>query len=469
MRLFGLPIPFTETKAATLAPVSENRGWYRVLESFSGAWQHNIVVDRNLVLSYHAVYACMTLIASDIAKLRVKLVEQDENGIWTETRNAAYSPVLRKPNQYQNRIQFWENWILSKLARGNTYALKVRDNRGVVTKLYILDPMRVMPLVADDGSVFYQLSADNLAALEEDVTVPAREIIHDRMNCLFHPLVGTSPIYAAGVAATQGINIQNNSATFFGNKSRPSGILTAPGAISTATADRLKEAWQANYSGENYGKVAVLGDGLKFEPMAMTAEESQLIEQLKWTAEVVCSTFHVPPYMVGVGTMPTYNNIEALSAQYYSQCLQSLIESAELCLDEGLGLDEPKDGKVLGTEFDLEGLLRMDTQTQYKTIAEGIRGGFLAPNEARKRIDLKPLEGGNTVYLQEQDHSLAALAKRDAGPDPFGKAKTEPAPAAPEAPAANDNSDEQREARSLVRRASLAKRVGLKSIPVRAA
>jgi HK97 family phage portal protein len=439
MRLFGLPVPFTSQKTATLSPVAENRGWYRVLEAATGNWQRNIVVDRNLVLSYHAVYACMTLIASDVAKLRVKLVEKDKNGIWSETTNPAYSPVLRKPNEYQNRIQFWESWVLSKLARGNTYALKVRDGRGVVIKLYILDPTRVMPLVADDGSVFYQLSADNLAALPEDITVPAREIIHDRMNCLFHPLVGTSPIYAAGVAATQGINIQNNSASFFGNRSQPGGILTAPGAISNETAERLKAAWDANYAGENAGKVAVVGDGLTYKPMTMSAEESQLVEQLKWTAEIVCSTFHVPPYKIGVGAMPSFNNVQALNVEYYSQALQAIIEAAELCLDEGL---EMKEG--VGTEFDLDGLLRMDSVTQMDVLEKA--SGVLTIDEKRKKLDLKPTPGGNAVYLQQQNFSLSALAKRDAQADPFGTAK--PEPAVPVAPA-NDNAEELEAAKAM--------------------
>src|SRR5690606_27341874 len=100
---------------------------------------------------------------------------------------------------------------------------KRRDRRNVVVALYVLDPTRVTPMVADDGSVFYQLRTDNLAGLGEDILVPAREIIHDRMNCLFHPLVGTSPIYASGLAATQGLNIQTNSANFFGNRSTPGG------------------------------------------------------------------------------------------------------------------------------------------------------------------------------------------------------------------------------------------------------
>jgi hypothetical protein len=33
--------------------------------------------------------------------------------------------------------------------------------------------------------------------------------------------------------------------------------------------------------------------------------------------------------------MPPYTNVQALNVEYYSQCLQILIEAAELCLDEG--------------------------------------------------------------------------------------------------------------------------------------
>lgn len=399
--------PFRRREKA-LSPVPSRGGWFPLVhESFTGAWQRNIKVDRDAVLAYHAVFACLTLISRDIAKLRIKLVKQDADGIWSEVSRTAYSPVLRKPNSYQTRVQFWESWMLSKLAHGNTYALKVRDNRGVVTQMHVLDPTRVKPLVSDDGSVFYEIQPDNLMAGGEVVTVPAREVIHDRFNTLFHPLVGLSPIYANGLSATQGLNIQNNSVTFFGNASMPGGILSAPGAISDETAKRLKDHWEANYSGRSAGKVAVLGDGLKFEAMATKAVDAQLLEQLKWTADVVCSTFHVPPYKIGIGPMPTYNNIEALNIQYYSDCLQALIEEAEAALDDGLGLD----GVTIGVEFDHENLWRMDTVTQMETLEKA--KSVLTLDERRARLDRKPITGGSTVYLQQQDHSVEAIAARD--------------------------------------------------------
>jgi len=414
-------------------------GWWPIVrEPFVGAWQQNAPATAETVLAHAAVYACVTLIASDIGKLRVKLVAQDADGIWQEIENTAHSPVLRKPNRYQHRIKFYEQWIVSKLIHGNTYAVKQRDQRGVVTALYILDPTCVAPLVAPDGAVYYRVGRDFLAQIESDVVIPQSEMIHDVMVPLFHPLVGVSPIYACGVGAAQGLQIQQNSSRFFMNRAVPSGIVTAPGHIDQDVADELKARWQEAYGGENYGRVAVLGDGLTYEKMSFSATDSQLIEQLKWTAENACTAFHVPPYLIGVGPVPANSSPETLQIQYYSQCLQNLIESIEILLDEGLEMTTNAAGQPIGTEMDLDDLIRMDTATKVKASSDAIKGGGMAPNEARARyLDLGPVPGGAMPYLQQQNYSLEALAKRDAGADPFGQAK----PAAPppaEPPPADD-------------------------------
>ncbi|WP_417585122.1 phage portal protein [Pelagibacterium sp.] len=425
MRLFGLDIQRTP-REKTLNSVDANRGWWPLIrESYAGAWQQNVEVKAETALSFHATFSCQTLIASDIAKLPIKLVRKDSDGIWVDFESAAFSPVLRKPNGFQNRIQFMENWVLSKLQAGNTYVLKQRDGRGVVTKLFILDPKLVTPLVSDSGDVFYELHTDKLSGVEDRLVVPAREIIHDRFNCFFHPLVGLSPIFANGLAATQGLSIQNNSTIFFQNGSLPGGILTAPGHIEDATAERLKVSWEEKFGGKNRGKVAVLGDGLKFEAMATKAVDAQLIEQLKWSAEVVCSTYHVPPYKIGIGQQPSHNNVQSLNTEYYSQCLQILIESIELCLDEGLNMPVGT-----GTWIDEDELLRMDSATQMDVLEKS--KGKLTPNEQRKRLNAPPKPGGDTVYMQEQDHSLEWLARRDA--QPIEPPTPEPAPPAPPAP-----------------------------------
>src|SRR5262245_59104991 len=110
MQLLGLTITRTRTKATgpppALSPIVGargggwfgDRGWYPVVrESFAGAWQQNIDLRPETILSYGPVWACVSLISQDIGKLRLRLVAQDANGIWTETSSPAFSPVLRKP------------------------------------------------------------------------------------------------------------------------------------------------------------------------------------------------------------------------------------------------------------------------------------------------------------------------------------------------------------------------------------
>jgi HK97 family phage portal protein len=448
MRIFGLPIPFTGEKQKALSSVSEGRGgWFPLIrEPFAGAWQRNMEINCDTASSFHADFACKTLIARDIAKLRVKLTEKDKDDIWSETTNPAFSPVLRRPNDYQTRNQFYECWVLSKLSRGNAYILKVRDNRQVVTGLHVLDPTRVQPLVSDDGEVFYRLSSDNLAGID-DIIVPAREIIHDRMNCLFHPLVGTPPVFASGLSSMLGINAQKASTLLFENSSTPGGIITAPGEISQVEQDRFKSEWETRFLGKNYGRVAVMGGGLKYEKISMTHVEGQLIENLKWSAEVVCSVYHVPPYKVGVGALPSYNNVQALNVEYYSQALQSHIEEIEELLDHALGIA----GSSLGTEFDIDTLLRMDSTTQITAIRDAVGAGVMSPNEGRGKLDLKPVKGGESPYLQQQNYSLAALAKRDAQDDPFAsKAPAAPPPGSEPPPADTADKPEEPTAEKLM-------------------
>lgn len=415
MTILGLTIARTKTlqKGLQLQPLNSRGGWWSIVkEPFLGAWQTNQDIRLDSVLVYSAVFACTTLIAADIGKLCLRLVQRDDNGIWSEVESPAFSPVLRKPNRYQTTQKFIEQWIVSKLIHGNTYVLKERDQRGVVIAMYILDPTRVTPLVATDGAVYYELRRDDLSSLpQEQVTVPASEIIHDTMVALYHPLLGVSPIYACGVAALQGLAIQNNSQKFFTNGSSPGGILTTPNTIPQDVADRLKAYWETNYGGDNIGKVAVLGDGLTYEAMSVNAVDSQLIEQLKWTGETVCTCYHVPPYMVGIGPPPPYANVEPLVQQYYSQCLQSLIVSLEAHLDYGIELH--RNPNKFGTEFDINDLIWMDSATKTKSAGESIRSG-MSPNEVRQRYyGLGPVPGGEQPYLQEQNWPLRLLSARE--------------------------------------------------------
>ncbi|UZA05437.1 phage portal protein [Moraxella bovis] len=409
----------------SLTPVADSggNGWLPIIhEPHTGAWQKNDELKRTDLTNFHAIFACVSLIASDIGKLKMD-TKSVQNGVLLPTKSHAQR-LLRKPNPHQTWQQFAENWITSKLLRGNAYILKERDLFGDIFRLYVLNPDRVKVLVSDRGEVFYQVSHDKLFGLSE-TTVPASEIIHDRFNCFYHPLVGLSPISACAVSAGVGLAIQGSQATLFKNDSRPSGILSVPSAINQAKADEIRQNWRNRYTGANRGDVAVLGDGAKYEPISLSAADTQAIEQLKMTAQTVCSVFHIPPFKVGMGEAKAGQKPSDLNEIYYSDCLQHYIEAIENLLDEHLNLEK-------GTEIiaDLTSLIRMDSMSQMLYLKEGTHSGILSPNEARATLGLPPVVGGESPLMQQQNYSLSALAKRDNSEDPFNaKPKAEPTPA----------------------------------------
>jgi HK97 family phage portal protein len=412
-----------------------------VLESFPGAWQRNIVVDSQKdLLAFAAVQACVSLISDDVATFPLDLVELDDNEIWNKVNVPAYSPVLRRPNRFQTKIQFISYWMTSKLIHGNAYVLKERDARRVVTAMYVLDPRHVLPLISPDSTVYYQVGADVLAGVppsESQSVFPASEIIHDRGPTPFHPLVGVSALYACGTAATQGRRIQANSEQFFANMSRPSGMLTAPGDIDEPTAHRLKTQWENAYGGANLGRTFVGGSDLKYIPLTINAEDAQLIQQLDWTDKNVAMAFKVPPSKIGIRET-TVGNAAQHNQEYYNQALKRHVGDIEALLDDGLGLG-PVYGNRYGVALDVEaGLLWMDSKTQAEVNDIEIKGGALTINEARRLRNRRPVDGGNVPFMQQQMFPVSELAQRG------------PPDAAPVSAPADDDTEDDEEANAML-------------------
>ena len=406
--------------ATTLPPElletsSGGGGWFSlfsgfVAESFAGAWQRNIgAANTPSILAFSAVYACVSIISGDIAKLPLRIMRALPKGGREPHPKHPLDAVLWTPNHYQTRIDFIQQVMVSTLLAGNAYIYLERDARGVVAAMYCLDPRRVTVLVADSGDVFYQVARDKLAGMGADsgiITFPASEIIHHRLMCTEHPLVGVTPLYSAGTSASVGARILMNSGAFFGNQSRPSGILSAPGRIAVETAKALKEQWEQNFSKGNVGRVAVMGDGLKWEPLVMSAIDAQLIDQLRWSVEDVARAFRVPVFLLGDLSKVTYRNSEQMARHYYSGCLQYHIEALEARFDNAFRLSSE-----VFIEFDLDPLLRTEMDVRFEAHKTAIQSGFKTINEVRATEGDAPLKGGDEPLVQIQYVPLSQLGK----------------------------------------------------------
>jgi len=406
MKIFGFDI--SVTKALHSVQGAYRGAWRSILEANTGYWQRNIEEKRGDLITYPTLYACLYRISSDIGKLPFMLTNTTPEGITRlapEAQQSAYA-VLKEPNNFQTQGQFREYWMLSKLVQGNTYALKRRDQRGVVVDLYVLDPERVMPMVSDSGEVYYQLYIDPLNTIpqfypSENLIVPASEIIHDRCMCVHNPLIGIPPLAAAYWPALKNMKIMRSATEFFANNAQPGGILTAPAGMSDDDAEAVKEYWATNFTGQNSGRIAIIGADMKFTAFAQKSVDSQMVEQMRYSDEQICQPFGVPPFKVGIGSIPSGLGVDGINQLYYADALQPHIEHMESLLDKGLKISKP-----LGVELDIEPLLRMDQGKRAEVAAKLVGAGIETPNEGRLRFNHSPLLGGDTVYLQQQDFPL---------------------------------------------------------------
>jgi HK97 family phage portal protein len=369
-------------------------------EPFAGAWQENLQGAASAgpnILAFGAVYSCVNIISSDIARMPVRVLRHRDGGGREEFRNHPAWRLMRRPNSFQTSLQFIQHYLISKLTTGNTYVLLLRDGRGVVNEMFVLDPKSVQVLVSEEGGIYYRVGKDTLAGMSGPITLPARDILHDRAATFWHPLVGVSPLFAAGVSAMTGARIMMHSERFFGNMARAGGALVAPGKIEPDVAKRLQTEWENNYGAKGLGKTAVLSNGLEFKPITINAVDAELVNQLRWTVEDVARVYRVPGFKLGDLNKVSYRNSEQMARDYFQGCLSYHIEAFEQAMD--LALELPEGVEV---EFDLAPLFRMETDTRYTAHKTALNAGFKSINEVRQEEDLPPVKGGEEPRVQMQ-------------------------------------------------------------------
>lgn len=403
-------------KSGNLTPADSNRSgrvWRTVAEFRAGGFQQDDTTlgegEQINVMTTAVVYSCIRLLVWDISKLPAQVCKLLK-GVWTEERHQTLTPLIRRPNYYQGWIDFIQSWLFSYFIAGNAYIIKTREG-GRITQLIVLDPALCQPLVdRETGAIVYRIGQDPLTPIsEEDTLVPASEIIHHRYMAFGHPLIGSSLLVRAQMAARLRTGIIDANANLATNNAVPPGVLIAPEGLSPEQLAEIERVWNARKS----GKIPVVDAAFKFESLQAKFIDSQSKEFAEVAAVDVCCAAGVPPWKVGMGARPMSVNVEAANIIYYQDSLQLPIEHIEQLLDIGLDVADDVYIRVCRDE-----LFLMDSATRASVHAILVKG-IMAPDEARQQWNLPPVPGGADVYMQQQNYSLSALQKRDqAAPAP---------------------------------------------------
>lgn len=377
------------------------------------------------------VEACVSAYAQTVAMCPGDHWVALANGGRERVTNSAAARIIRRPNDYQSMSDLLLNMTRRLYTNGEAYALAMRNNRNEVVELHWMRDG--YPHIAADGSIFYSLSGNEIVDGRFDLRnpIPARDVLHVRLHTPRHALKGESPILSAaldlqmsGAALTQQIN-------YYLNQARPSFMLETDEKLNPVQTAQLRASWDAQTQGENAGKTPILAWGLKAKPAGFNPQDSQLAEMLKMTDQNVALSFRMPLQILGIGGTP-FASTEALMSAWKSTGLGFCLNHVE----EAFGLlFRLKGFPEEYIEFDTNALLRSSFKETLEALSSATHR-VMAPNEARRMIDLPATSGGDEILVQQQDIPLSMAGKALAKPPA-------PATAAPDAdPAAADKSKE---------------------------
>lgn len=331
-----------------------------LLELFGGHRSAaDVIVNANTAQQSSAVFACVQARSQDIAKLPLILYQRLPDG---GRRRAADHPLYRllsgRPNSRQTSFEFREMMQASLDLRGNAYARIVRDARQRPAELIPLHDDWVRPLMASDGTLFYDVRMYGRGSAER---LTDNDVLHlrDRSDCGF---VGKSCIARARDVVGLDLAGGTHASKLYANGARPGGILSPSGEgakIEKPGRELVKAEWNEEFQGvDNTNKLFVSAQGMTYTPIGMTNVDAEFVNNRKLSRSEVAAIFRVPAHKVGIMDHATFSNIEQQSLEYVIDTLMPIAVRWEETLAASL-LRESEQGDFYW-EFLFDGLLRGD-------------------------------------------------------------------------------------------------------------
>lgn len=130
---------------------------------FASQTNAGISISQTTALSSSAVLACVSILSSDVAKIRPVLYKRGSKGAKKAMPGHWLAVLLRRPNDWQTRFEFTEMLMVQLLLRSNAYAVIIRNGAGKPVKLVPINSDRVAIWEAPEGEIFDRLPSPSSA------------------------------------------------------------------------------------------------------------------------------------------------------------------------------------------------------------------------------------------------------------------------------------------------------------------
>ena len=351
------------------------------------------------------VHRCIQLISNSASAVKIDVFDDE-----TKLDNHELISLLERPNPLQSGVEYFASLYSFLLISGNSYLLRDTENFTPPRELYLLRPDRVEIEAGESmipQSYKYVLEGRTVAKYPVDPKTGGAQVKQIKLWSPLDDFYGLSPIMASAYNIDQHNLAGMHNVALLKNGCTPSGMLkfepTDETGMSTQLTDdqraRLLEDLEFRFQGtHNSGRPMLLEGNFSYQQLGLNPKDMDFLELLNLSAREIALCFGVPAQLIGIPDSQTYSNMETAKLALYEETVIPLLKRVESDLNEYLAPLYEGDIRI---QYDMDSIPAMVEKRKsiYENVVAGVQAGILTRNEARDRLGLEEISGGDDLYI----------------------------------------------------------------------
>ena len=350
-------------------------------------------------------YRCINEISQGAAGVRLKLM-RGKNTI----EDHPLLDLLDRPSPTKGYVELFESLYSFLLLSGNSYLISTGNDGSPPQEMYCLRPDRVKIIPGQMSlPLGYQYTVNGKVVTEYEVnqSTGASPVKHFK---LFHPKhdhLGLSPLVSAATNLDSHNLTNRHNVALLQNGARPSGAVIFKPKDESGSSVQLSDSQRAQiisdmesrFSGSsNAGRPMLLEGDFTFQQMGLSPKDMDFSVLKKMSAIDIALCFGVPAQLVGIPDAQTYNNMPEARLALYEETIIPILRRIQSDLNEWL---TPQFADDLKLEYDIDSIPAMAESRKrvFESVVQGVNAGILTRNEARAKLGIDPIKGGDTLFV----------------------------------------------------------------------
>jgi len=342
------------------------------------------------------VYACVKKRSEKTAQLLEFKLKNKKTG--EEIEKDHILDVLEKPNEYQTKNEFFEQYQQYKDLTGKTFIYLVTIGEGKNKKtqeMHNLDPRTMTVQMDKDGTEIVSFEQSDSKTGKSKTYKPEEIIFSIYPNPLQQSIIdGQSPLSAGAKSVDTETQLSDYQYSILKNGGKIEGLITVDTEYLTSEqAKEIQNKFEENYAeAKNSGKPLVMYGKNEYKNLGLTPTELSYLESKKATREDILTIYQVPKTILGITDGVQKGNYEEANAVFIKDTIKPLLINI---------VNKLNNSELVGDDKELTYIdpIPEDVELNMKKIENGTKNFYMTTNEKRKLVGLEEISGLDEILV----------------------------------------------------------------------